>query len=105
MEKNKQILAILIPGFPGSEEDTTCLPAQQSFILHLQRSMPEIKIVVLSFHYPFHQQPYLWNGITVFPFSGMNKGGIRGYFMRRKVDSVLRQLNQENRIKAVLSFW
>ena len=105
MSNSKEIIAILIPGFPESEQDSICLPAQQSFVLHLQQSMPDVNIVVLTFHYPYHQKPYAWNGIQVIPFSGLNKGGIAGYFMRRKIDNVLKQLHQKNRIKALLSFW
>jgi len=105
MSSDKEILAILIPGFPGSEDDTICLPAQQSFVYHLQQSMPQVNVVVLTFHYPYHHQPYKWKGIQVIPFSGKNKGGIAGYLMRRKIDSVLKQFHHKHKIKAVLSFW
>ena len=39
-------------------------------------------------------------------FSGKNKGGFKRFFLRRKLFSVLREINKENKIaEACLSFW
>jgi len=45
--KDKQTLIILSPGFAANEEDTTCLPAQQSFILTLKKNFPSLNIIVI----------------------------------------------------------
>jgi len=68
---------MLVPGFPEDESDTTCIPALQSYVLALSRVHPQCKLSVISFQYPFTKEPYKWNGITVYPCGGANRGKIR----------------------------
>jgi len=100
-----QTFVILTPGFPGSEADTTCLPMQQSLVRTIQALYPKLKIVVLSFQYPYHCKPNHWFGLQVIPFNGKNKGGPARLLMRRKINAALRYEIKENEVMGLLSFW
>src|SRR5687767_14468076 len=105
MSKHEKTLVILTPGFPENEADTTCLPMQQSLAKHLKETHPGINIIVLSFQYPYHTNPYTVFGIPVIPFSGRNKGGLKRLLLRRKVNSCLENLHSKHTIIGLLSFW
>ncbi len=96
-------LVILTPGFPESEEDTTCLPAQQAFIKALNHTFPSIRLIILSFQYPSTPSDYHWHGNPVISF------GITGGFYRKLqwmyIWERLRQIKKENNILGLLSFW
>ena len=102
---NKETFIILTPGFPKSEADTTCLPLQQNFVRTLKEILPDVRIVVLSFQYPYHENSYNWFGITVLPFNGRNKGGFTKLSLRRKINSILKKIHAETNIVGLLSFW
>jgi len=96
---------ILTPGFPESEADTTCLPMQQSLVRTIQTLYPKLKIVVLSFQYPYHRKAYDWFGVKVIPFNGKNKGGLARLLLRRKINAALRSVMVNNKVMGILSFW
>lgn len=105
MKTNENSFVILIPGFADSETDTTCLPMQQSFVKNLKQQYPGLRLIVLAFQYPYEIKKYEWSGIEVRSFSGKNQGGLKRFLLRRKLFSVLRAINQENKIAGLLSFW
>jgi glycosyltransferase involved in cell wall biosynthesis len=96
---------ILSPGFPKNEQDTTCLPTVQQFVLAANVTYPDLCFVVLSFQYPFVNVPYLWNGIQVIPFGGKNKKNLHRIFLWYKVFWKLRLLNKNNDMVGILSLW
>ena len=98
-------LVVLIPGFPESEADSTCLPVQQTFILSLKKQYPQLEIIILSFQYPYHTKNYTWFDIPVIPFSGRNKGGIKKLLVRKKIKTVLKEIHSTKKITGILSFW
>jgi len=102
---NKGTFVILSPGFPASEEDSTCLPMQQQLVRALKKTHPDLEIVVLTFQYPYHQQTYKWFEVKVIPFGGRNKGGLQKLLLRNKINSTLRKLNAERKIVGLFSFW
>jgi glycosyltransferase involved in cell wall biosynthesis len=105
MEKRQEILVILSPGFATDEADSTCLPAQQQFVLSWQKAFPEIPLVILSFQYPFSHKTYQWNETTVIPFNGRNRGGIYRLLLWIRVWKQLRLLQKQYKITGLLSFW
>jgi len=98
-------LIILSPGFPKDGADSTCVPPQQVFVKNLKKTFPGLKIVVLSFEYPYKAAEYQWNGVKVFAFGGANKGGIKRILNWRKIRGKLRRLHDGQHIIGILSFW
>ena len=76
MKQADQALVILTPGFPGTEADSTCLPAQQLFIKALNKNFRDLKIIIVSVQFPFVVSEYEWYGNTVIPLNGRNKSKI-----------------------------
>lgn len=105
MSKASETLIILIPGFPSSESDSTCLPLAQAFTRALKKNYDQLNIIVLSFQYPYHTQEYHWRGIKVIPFSGRNKGGINRLLRERKIIHTLNEIHSSEKITGILSFW
>ncbi len=102
---NEPTLVILIPGFPKDKNDSTCLPAQQNLVLHINKQFPSVKLLILAFQYPFQQKEYYWNGNKVIAFGGKNKGGLARRLLWYRVNKKLNKLKKENNITGVLSFW
>ena len=96
---------ILTPGFAADENDSTCLPLQQSLIRTIMDIYPRLRVVILSFQYPYIQTKYQWYGATVFSFNGRNRGGFSRLFLRQKVWKCLQQLYQSETIIGLFSFW
>jgi glycosyltransferase involved in cell wall biosynthesis len=105
MKHDTKTLVILSPGFPKDEDDTTCLPAHQIFVRALNKNFPSLKIIILSFQYPFSKSVYNWYGNKVIPFNGMKKGIIARLFLWRNLWFTLHQLKKENNIIGLFSFW
>ena len=102
---NEKTFVILTPGFPSSETDTTCLPMQQYVVRVMREMYPDIKIIVLSFQYPYHKNTYDWFDVRVIPFSGKNKGGLPKLLVRKKIFTVLQEIYSKNKIIGLFSFW
>jgi len=102
---NKEIFIILSPGFPESEDDSTCLPMQQQFVRALKQMYPGQEIMVLTLQYPYHHRAYEWFEIKVISFGGRNKGGLQKLLLRKRINSTLKKLYKERKIVGLLSFW
>ena len=74
MKNNPPVLVMLTPGFPENENDSSCLPFAQSLVKAINNNFSFVKIIVLSFQYPFTKTEYLWSGNLIIPFCGKNKG-------------------------------
>src|SRR5690242_11400538 len=51
LTKSTKHIVILTPGFAAGEDDDTCLPAQQEFVLALQSIRPFWKISIIALQY------------------------------------------------------
>jgi glycosyltransferase involved in cell wall biosynthesis len=105
MKHDAKALIILSPGFPKDEADTTCLPSQQVFIKALNKNFTSLKIIIVSFQYPFSVKAYEWFGNTVIPFNGMGKGLAARLLLWRRLWRTLRELKRKNDIVGLFSFW
>jgi glycosyltransferase involved in cell wall biosynthesis len=105
MTERAKTLVILSPGFPKSEEDSTCVPAQQVFVKNLKQNFPGLNVIVLAFEYPFFSAQYGWNGVTVISFGGRNKGKLFRLINWRRVSITLRRLSKQYQLIGLLSFW
>jgi glycosyltransferase involved in cell wall biosynthesis len=105
MKTEDKVLLVLTPGFPASEEDSTCLPMQQDFVKAVKRMYPDLEIIVLAFQYPYNTSTYRWHGVTVISFNGRNKGGLQRLLLRNKISTTLGKIIKEKKIIGLLSFW
>lgn len=92
-------ILIIVPGFPASEDDTTCLPAVQNYVRALGRHHPHIDVDVAALQYPFRTGHYTWHGISVFAAGGSNRGGLD------KLRTWRRAWMNVRRADLVHSFW
>lgn len=102
--ENKNIV-LLVPGFPGKEEETNCLPFLQDFVLSFKKQYPENKLFIISFQYPYKTGKYFWNGIEIYCAGGRNKSGILRIFCWIKVLFYYLKLRQKHKISGIISFW
>ena len=101
----QKTLVVLIPGFPSDEQDSTCLPMQQTFLLGVKKLYPQIRLRVISFQYPFRSDEYVWNDIPVIALNGKNRKGIRRMMVWINAWRKLSLLKKETDMFGVLSFW
>jgi glycosyltransferase involved in cell wall biosynthesis len=100
-----QHLLVFSPGFPSSENDTTCLPAVQQFLLAYKEVFPDCHISVISLHYPFARSIYTWQEVNVQAIGGSNKNGIRRGFTITRAIAAARKVHKVQKVDAVLSLW
>lgn len=105
MDALKKTFVILSPGFPEDEEDSTCLPSQQLFAKTLKESYPELKVIVLAFHYPKRRKQYTWHNITVIPLRGSLYGRLFRFMLWRKAYGILDRIGKRHHTVGLLSFW
>ena len=102
---SKKTLVILSPGFPDSETDSTCLPAQQSLVHSLNQLYPSLRIIILAFQYPYQKATYQWRGNTVIACNGRNRKRFARVLLWISVWRELKKLYQQENIIGLLSFW
>lgn len=101
---NDKIL-ILTPGFPENEQDSTCVPYIQNYVIALAEKIGNENIVVVSLQYPFTRTPYTWKGIQVFPSGGKNiKSPFAYYLTLRRTRKRIAQLYKTAHF-CVHAFW
>jgi glycosyltransferase involved in cell wall biosynthesis len=105
MKNNQPVLVILTPGFPENESDSSCLPFIQSLIRTINKDFPLIKIIALSFQYPFSSKEYFWNNNQIISFGGKNKGKLLRRFLWFRIWRKLKKLKDENNLIGLFSLW
>lgn len=100
-------IILLVPGFPADEDDSTCLPALQSFVEALGRSGWADKIDVIAFQYPYNRGSYTWHGIRVHGLAGENSGIRKPHTWMRAIRRFRRISHDQNGDIAgiIHSFW
>jgi glycosyltransferase involved in cell wall biosynthesis len=105
MKKDQRSLVILTPGFPEDELDTSCLPFLQGLIRTLNKDFSCIKIIVVTFQYPYTSAEYIWNGNTIFSFGGRNKGKLSRRLLWFRVWRKLKRIKKDNNVIGLFSLW
>lgn len=96
---------ILTPGFAANENDSSTLPFAQSFVLSFKKLYPQIKLIIISFQYPYSTVEYYWNNVQVIPLGGANRAGLHRKFIWLKAFLVITRLHYTYTIKGMFSFW
>jgi glycosyltransferase involved in cell wall biosynthesis len=105
MQSKIPCIIIVTPGFPENENDSTCIPFLQQFVISLKRNFSELKFIVITLHYPYSKMEYVWNGIDIYSIGGKNKAHIFAYYTRTRVYKKLYELQKSYSIVGVLSLW
>jgi len=105
MNKPEKTLVVLSPAFPRNESDTAWVPAQQILVKELKNQFPDLKIIVLSFLYPYEKIEYNWNGVKVIAFNGMNKRKFKRLWQWFNIWKELKKIKRENNLAGIFSFW
>ena len=105
MNDKTQTLVILTPGFPANEQDVNCLPMLQAFVRTVRKVYPELKIIIMTFDYPYFKKRYEWFGVDVFSFGGRNKGGLQKLLLWNRIRKTLKELHSTHEIIGLLSIW
>jgi glycosyltransferase involved in cell wall biosynthesis len=100
-----EAIVLLVPGFPGSEAETNCLPPVQNFVKALSERNPSIAVHVFSFQYPFEPGIYTWHGATVHAFAGRNKKFPIRFGTWLQLGVGVWRLTRSHRVIAIHSMW
>ncbi len=103
MSNNKKHIVFITPGFATSEEDRNTISALQIYCKKLQER-EDIKLSIITLHYPHTKIPYLWHNCNVYPL-GYNNRKISRIFSSRKVLQKLSFINDLDPIDFLHSFW
>ncbi len=105
MKSKTKSIVLLSPGFPRGLDDTQCLPFIQMLCRSLRDEFSEGNIILISFHYPFTNEKYEWEGITVYSLGGANRKFINKLITWLKALRLINKLSKTNEIVGILSFW
>lgn len=95
---------IITPGFPKDEQDSACVPYLQDYVRNLASVIGSENVIIIAIQYPFTRNPYLWNGIQVFPSGGNNKKSFAYFLTLRRTSKRIKQLFKTNRY-IIHAFW
>lgn len=104
MNTTNQHIVFLTPGFAESEKDSTTIPALQVFLKSLRKALPNAKLTLLTFQFPFTKKKYDWHGIEVIPLNGQNKR-LKKLWTWKKALKRLHKLHKAQKIDTIHSFW
>jgi glycosyltransferase involved in cell wall biosynthesis len=103
--KSVEHIVLLTPGFARDEQDTTCIPFLQDYVLALHRFHPELRLSIVSLQYPFDRSDYRWNGISVYSAHGKNSRFPSRFLTWYRVWKQLNKLHKEKLIDVIHTFW
>lgn len=97
-------IVFLTPGFAVSENDSVTIPSLQIYLMALRKALPQAKLTLIPFQYPFTNKKYNWNGIDVIPLNGCNKKSrkIATWYTSYKL---LQKIHLETPFTVIHSFW
>ncbi len=105
MKLKNDAIILLIPGFPADESDSSCLPAQQSLVLAINRLFPVLQVIIVSFQYPYSSGQYRWNNNLVIPLNGRNKSKAHRVLTWLRAWQTLSRLHKRTNIIGLFSCW
>ncbi|MDN3664287.1 glycosyltransferase family 4 protein [Algibacter miyuki] len=70
----------------------------------MKNALPNSKLTLLSFQFPFTNKTYDWNGIEIIPLNGKNKL-LKKLCTWKKALNILKKIHREQPIDTIHSFW
>ncbi len=97
-------IVFLTPGFAASENDSVTIPALQIYLMALRKDLPQVKLTLITFQYPFTNKKHNWNGIDIIPLNGGNKKSRKIATWYRSY-RLLKKIHSETPFTVIHSFW
>ncbi|MFK7750513.1 MAG: glycosyltransferase [Kordia sp.] len=104
MSKTNQHIVFLTPGFAETEDDSITIPALQVFLKSMRKALPNAKLTMITFQFPFTEKVYDWHGIEVIPLNGQNRR-LKKLRTWRKATKALKKIHKTQKIDTIHSFW
>ena len=104
LKTKQQHIAFLTPGFVASKQDTTTIPALQVFLKSIRKHLPNTKLSLIAFQFPYQTKPYQWHGIDIIPLNGKNNR-FKKLWTWQKANQTLKILHKTQKIDTIHSFW
>ncbi len=102
---NKKTLIILSPGFAKDESDSTCMPAQQSFVRAVNKHFPDIKVIIIALQYPYTEVRYEWFENEIIPYNSKATPRLLRPIIWIKVLRMLSALEKRDDVIGIISLW
>lgn len=97
-------ILMIVPGFPRDEEDSTCIPAMQTFIRHLAEfSRHQITVVTLS--YPTYAHQYTWYDLKVHAVHSSRTWPFNKIQCGQRASNIAKSIHRKRPIHIIHSFW
>lgn len=100
-----QHIVMLVPGFPENEQDSTCIPALQQYVLHVSRALPHTRLTVIAFQYPYLRGWYRWHNIPVYACGGRGRGKLQRLLTWTLVWKAFAAVRRKQPVDVIHSFW
>ncbi|WP_299438766.1 glycosyltransferase [uncultured Aquimarina sp.] len=104
MNVEKLHIVFLTPGFAISEEDSNTIPALQVYLKNLLITVPEAKLTLVAFQFPFTRKNYTWNGIEIVPLNGKNNR-FKKLWIWKSALKTLKKIHKKHPISTIHSLW
>ena len=105
LNNNKKHIVFLTPGFPGAIQDTSTIPALQFFLKAFIEANKDVKITIITLHFPFKKATYSWHGATVISMGAANCSFPKRFLFWQKTLYQLKNLHKDSKITNIHSFW
>lgn len=69
-------IAVFTPGFPADQDDTTCVPYVQDWLIAHRCLYPKDRLTVYSLQYPHLPSRYQWQGMRILALGGADRSGL-----------------------------
>ncbi len=96
---------VITSGFPENEKDTDCIPPMQEYFRSLIKNHPEIKVTVISIHYPYKNFVYQWESIKVYSCGAARSSQPKRFLYWLRAVYLALKINRKSKIDIIHSFW
>jgi glycosyltransferase involved in cell wall biosynthesis/SAM-dependent methyltransferase len=105
MTYRPKTLVLLTPAFPADESPVNWVTTQQLFVRTLRSQYPDVRLIILTFYYPYSISSYEWHGIQVRSFDGQHRRKLRRPLFWLDIWRQLRRIRKESDLIGLFSFW
>lgn len=104
MVERKSHILILTPGFPSDENDSSCIPTLQEFLINFKSRFTLTKFTIITLQYPIQKKNFYWHGIPIISLAGKNKSLSKPYLWYKTIYRA-KKINNFESVTLVHSLW